>query len=702
MKRQLWLSGAALAALASAPAFADDAAPTAAQDVHTDQIIVTASPIGRKTSETIANTSVLSGDDLDLRLESSIGETLRREPGISSTFFGPGASRPVIRGLGGDRISILDSGIGSIDASAASPDHAVAVEPAMAERIEIVRGASSLLYGSTAAGGAINVISARIPREVPEDGIDGALRVGGSTVDKGFDTAGGFNVKLGDIGDGAIVFHGEGGYRTTEDYKIPGYEHSARRRAIDTLDPDIDDPNGNYGKELNTGLDSHSETAGVSYVFGDGFVGVSGTALDSYYGVPGSDEALPDGTGPHIDLKQRRLDFDSELNRDFLMFKTMRMRFGYADYQHTEIEPSGDPGTVFNNEGYEGRLELVDKPIDVGAGQINGAVGFQFKSRDFSAIGEESFVPETKTHEYGLFALKEYSQGSWRFEVSGRYESTAHTELDSGDKISFDAVSVTGGIGYTPMEGVFLGVTGLRTERAPQSEELFANGPHLATGAYEVGDPTLGKEIARGVEGTVRLGGDDISFTVNGYYTSYKGFIFQNNTGMFAELEPEDPGEDPEEIPIYQFQATDATFKGFESQIKAELFHLGDFDIHGDASVDYVRATADGSATGDLPRIPPMSGIVGLEARTDLVKLRTELEYAAKQNKVGEEELPTDGYTVGNFFMTLHPFKQASGVAVEFAALNFTNEEVRLHTSFLKDLAPLPGRNFRLSLKTTF
>jgi len=198
-----------------------------AEEVGSDQIIVTASPIGRSVEETIIGTSVIDQEELQRRLENSIGETLRREPGISSTFFGPGASRPVIRGLGGDRIRVLDSGIGSIDASATSPDHAVAVEPATAERIEIVRGPATLLYGSSAAGGVINVFSGRIPSEVPEGGIDGALRTGLSTVDSGVEAAGGFDLSLGKLGSGTIVFHGEGFFRDADDYDIPGFAESA-------------------------------------------------------------------------------------------------------------------------------------------------------------------------------------------------------------------------------------------------------------------------------------------------------------------------------------------------------------------------------------------------------------------------------------------------------------------------------------------
>ncbi|MGE0409707.1 MAG: TonB-dependent receptor [Amphiplicatus sp.] len=682
-----WRCGAALAAFVVLPATADEG------DVRQDEIIVTASPMGRTVEETIIGTSVISHEDLQQRLESSIGETLRREPGISSTFFGPGASRPVIRGLGGDRISVLDSGIGSIDASATSPDHAAAIEPAMAEKIEIVRGAATLLYGSSAAGGVVNVFGGRIPRALPEGGIDGALRVGKSTVDEGTEAAGGFSVQLGGGESRGFVFHGEGGYRRAEDYDIPGFAHSERLRDVEATSPE--GPDLSADKLANTALRSHNGTAGLSYVFEGGFAGLSASALDSFYGIPGSDEASPDGTGPHIDLRQRRIDFDSEANRDFLLFKTMRLRFGYADYAHTEIEPSGEPGTVFSNEGYEGRLEFVDRTVDLGEGRLNGAVGFQFKSRDFSAVGEESFVPETKSRQYGLFALKEYSQGPWRLEAGGRYERTSYMVPSTSDERGFDAWSVSVGIGFAPADGVFFGVTGLRTERAPALEELFANGPHLATGTFEVGAPDLGKETARGVEATAKLGGEQIAFTVNGFYTSYKDFIFEENAGMTADL-------DGEEIPIFQFAASDATFKGFETQLEAELFHAGMFDVHADASVDYVRATAAGSGTGDLPRIPPLKGLFGLEMRSDRVDLRGEVEHANDQNRVGDDELATEGYTAFNAFVTLRPFEAAQGLAVRLAALNLSDEEMRLHTSFLKDVAPLPGRNFRISLTGTF
>ncbi len=667
----------------------------AQEDVLRDEIVVTASPLGRSAGETIVGTTVVSGDDLERNLDSSIGETLRRQPGISSTFFGPGASRPVIRGLGGDRISVLDSGIGSIDASSTSPDHAVAVEPATAEKIEIVRGAATLLYGSSAAGGVVNVFSGRIPSALPEGGADGALRIGRSTVDGGVDAAGGFDVTIAKIGEGGLVFHGEGGYRNADDYKIPGFVHSARRRAIDAADPMGPGPDLTAGITPNSDVQSHTGTAGLSYVFGGGYAGVSATALDSFYGIPGSDEALADGSGPHIDLRQRRLDFDSEVDADFLLFKRAKLRVGYADYTHTEIEPSGELATVFANEGVEGRFELVDKTSALGSGELNGAVGLQWKIRDFSAIGEEAFLPPVKTRQYGVFGLKEYSRGLFRFEAGGRYERTTHTVIAPPADLGFDAWSVSAGIGVAPSDTIFFGVTGLRTERAPSAEELFSNGPHLATGAFEIGDPTLDKETARGVEATARVGNDQWSVVVNGFITSYKNFIFENATGTDADV-------DGELIPIFAFEASDATFKGFEAQVDAELFRAGPFHIHGHAAADYVRATADGSATGNLPRIPPFSGLFALEANSSSIDLRGEIEYSADQKRTGFDELPTDGYTMYNLYLTLRPMGEESPLSVRVAAVNLSNEDARLHTSFLKDVAPLPGRNIKVSLQGAF
>ncbi|MEM9170565.1 MAG: TonB-dependent receptor [Pseudomonadota bacterium] len=709
-RNRLFGDAAALALVASLTA-AGAANAAAIDDINVDEIIITSSPLEQPLVETIGGLSVLSGEELARRIENTIGETLRREPGISSTFFGPGASRPIIRGLGGDRIRVLDNGIGSIDASPTSPDHAVAIDPITAEKVEVVRGTAMLLYGSSAAGGIVNIVNDKIARERPEDGLDGALRIGGSTVDNGVDAAGAFNVELFGNDNGALVFHGDGYFREADDYDIPGFAESERFRAAEEAEEaaagpgaEEDEEEEAFGTLPNSAFETKGGSAGLSWVFGNGFIGISGTALDTVYGVPGGKKEEEEGEegeegeeegeeegGVTIDLRQRRLDLDSELEGDLGLFSKIKFRLGYADYEHTEFEGNGEAGTVFSNEGWEGRLELVGKTKQMLGGEVTGAAGLQFRLSDFAAIGEEAFVPPTDTTQLGVFGIKEYTNGPWRIEVGGRYENTEHEVVETGLTRDFDAFSFSGGVGLKPAEGWFVGVTGFRTERAPSPTELFSNGPHLATRAFEIGDPELDEEVALGAEATIRYASDRIYVAVNGFYTSYDGFIFEAATG---EIE--------DGLDVFEFRAEDADFRGFEAEAEAELFSFGAIDIHADTQIDYVRATTDVAGNDNLPRIPPLSGLVGLEARFENAELRGEFEYATRQDEVADFELVTDGYQVANVYFTVRPFSNAQGLAIRIAGTNLTNEEVRLHPSFLKDFAPLPGRNVRFSIRGDF
>ncbi|MGF1544626.1 MAG: TonB-dependent receptor [Parvularculaceae bacterium] len=669
-------------------------------DLRRDEIVVTASPFERTAEQTIVGTSVLDARELADRLENTIGETLRREPGVSSTFFGQGASRPIIRGLDGDRIRVLDAGIGTIDASVTSPDHFVTVDPATAQRVEIVRGPATLLYGSSAAGGVVNVINGRIPEERPDGRVDGSLRVGGSTVDDGVETAGSFDVELGALGDGALVFHGDGFHRDSEDFDIPGFAESEQLRALQEAEGEaIPDEEREQGTLNNSDFTTTGGSAGLSWVFDDGFFGVSATAVDSFYGIPGpgeeeegeegeEEEFVPEGAGVTIDIRQRRLDLNGEVRGDFGPFEKAKIRFGYADFEQTEFEPSGEAGTVFANEGWEGRFELVTRPFEIFGGEYNGAIGFQGVNSDFSAIGEEAFVPPTDSEEYGVFALNEWRLGGWLLELGGRYENTDREVSETGESVSFDSFSVSGGAGYAPREGWFIGVTGFRTERAPASEELFSDGPHLATAQFEIGDPSLDEEVALGVEATVRVGFERFAIAVNGFYTDYEDFIV---------LTPN--GEVEDGLDVFEFLAEDATFRGFEAEVDAELFRYGGFDVHFDGQVDFVRADSD---TGDLPRIPPLKGLVGIEARSPYLDLRAEFEAAAEQDRTSTFELPTDGYQTVNVSLAFRPKGESSPFEVSVSANNLNDEEIRLHTSFLKDVVPLPGRNFRIAATARF
>lgn len=664
-----------------------------AQDDHEhldDEIIVTGSPIRHPEHESIISASVLTEDEIAARAASSIGELLRREPGVASTFFGPGASRPIIRGLGGDRVRVLDAGIGSIDASSVSDDHAVAVEPAQAERVEIVRGPASLYYGSSAAGGVVNLFDGRIPNSVPEGGVDGALRIGRASVDNSIETAGGFDVLIGKIGEASLVFHGEGAYRDAEDYDIPGFAESARQRALEEAEGGEEGEEEAFGTVENTSLESKSGAVGASLVFDNGFFGLAVKRARSNYGVPGAHHEEGEGEGDEeeetvrIDLEQDRIDLMGEINKDFLIFETVKVRFGYADYLHQELE-GAEIGTTFTNEGYEGRIELVEKEF----GAFRGASGFQFRHRDFAAIGDEAFTPPNVTDQVGVFTVREFETGPWHFQVAGRYE---HTDIEAPDvalQRDFDTVSVSGGVGFEPAEEIFLSVNAFRTERAPAPEELFSDGPHLATNAFEIGDPNLGVETALGVEATIHAELGPISATVNGFYTDYSDFV---------ALIPN--GAEQDGLPVFVFTARDAAFRGFEAEADIDLFSVGAFDVDGRAQADYVRA--DFAGGGDAPRIPPFRSIIGLEAMSPYLDISAELEIAARQTRITAFELPTDGYEILNFGVVYRPLGEEGGLAVHVRADNVTDEEARQHTSFLKDVAPLPGRNFSIAVRGTF
>jgi len=673
-----------------------------------DEIIVTGSPLVRSVDEAITGVSVLSGDELSDRLAATIGETLKAEPGVSSTFFGAGASRPIIRGQGGDRVRVLNNGIGSIDASSASPDHAVAAEPAQAERIEVLRGASLLRYGSSGSGGVVNVIDGRIPSEMP-DGIDGAVRIGASSVDQGIEAAGSLDFGFADN----LVLHLDGTYKRTRDYDIPGFAESAALRALEALEEeeredeehDEEEEEEAFGTLENSDVETSSLTAGLSYVGNRGFFGVAVHRYDSAYGVPGGhghgheEEHEEDEDGHEeeheeeeeegeeqvtIDLEQTRIDVNGAIELDGV-FSKLQVFGGYADYTHTEFEAPGEAGTVFTNEGYEIRAEAIQSK----RGNWEAAYGVQLRDRDFAAIGEEAFVPPTNTRQLGLYTFQQIDLGEAHLEGAARYENTKQEVIASNEDVDFNLLSLSAGGDIHLGGGLRLGGTVFRTERAPTTEELFSNGPHLATNQFEVGDPTLDKEIATGVEAALRHKGDDHFITANVFFTDYNDYIF----------EQEQIGQEEDELPVFQFTAEDATFRGFEIQAGHGLGRLGAFDMKADALAEYVRAKTD---SGNLPRIPPLSILAGLEAETERVSLRAEVDYAAKQNKTAVEELVTEDYALVNLFAKWKAPMDAQDVTLSLSVHNVLDDDARQHTSFLKDVVPLPGRNVRFSMSSTF
>lgn len=661
-----------------------------------DVIIVTASPLERSIDEAITGQSILAGDDLQDRLAGTIGETLKLEPGLSSTSFGAGASRPIIRGQGGDRVRVLTNGVGSIDASSASPDHAVAVEPAQAERIEVVRGAALLRYGSSGSGGIVNVIDGRIPRDMPDGQTDASVRIGASTVDAASEVAASIDQRVGNL-----VFHLDGTRRRAEDYNIPVEGESKAQLAEEGEEiPDDFDENRRLD---NSFAESSSLSGGVSYVGDRGFFGVAVSNFNSTYGVPGGhgheeeddhhddddheeededhghEEEEEEEAGVFIELDQTRVDVNGGWEFDGPIEK-VQFFGGYANYKHVEFEGPGEPGTVFKNIGYEARAEVIQAE----RGNWRAAHGVQYRHRDFSAIGEEAFVPPAETNQIGAYTFHEVELGNGHVEGAARFEHTEQENTVSGDSETFNAMSVSVGGDYHLSDAVRIGGTVFRTERAPTSEELFSNGPHLATGQFELGDITLDKEVSTGVEAAIRHREGNHNVTLNLFYTDYSDYIFETQTA-----------DEEDGLPVFQFIADDAKFYGFEVVGQTQFASAGDFDLSADALVEYVRAKTD---SGNLPRIPPLSVLTGLEAESDRFKLRGEWEYVAEADNLGAFELPTDDYNLFNAFVTWKAPAGAENVALRFSVLNIFDAEARQHTSFLKDLVPQPGRNFRFSI----
>jgi len=655
-----------------------------------EEILITSRPFGQSRFDAVQGTAVLTGEELSRRLEGTLGETLAAIPGVSSSSFGPGASRPVIRGLGAGRVRVLSGGIGSIDASTTSPDHAVAIEPLTAQRIEVIRGPGTLLYGSAAVGGVVNVIDGRIPMSAPENGASGGLRGAYSSVDDGWQGQAELNAAL-----GSFVLHIDGYKRDTRDLEIPGFAESDALRALEEAEHEHDDDHA--GEDIrgllpNSDVDNEGGAIGLSYLFDSGFIGVSLSRNDMNYGVPGGhghgegdqdavgpDEADHGEEGVRIDLEQTRFDLMGEINRDFGVFKAAKLRFGYADYEHTELE--GDEiGTVFQNEGWEGRIELVQQE----AGNLRGAVGLQMLSRDFAAFGEEAFVPPTDTFLWGVFVVEEFGAGPWTFDAGARLERQSVEAQDLGVDRDFTGFSASLAAAYDLSDGWRVGVAGARSARLPTAEELFSNGPHAATSAFEIGDPNLAKEVGWTAEFSLKKRAGRVNGSFNLFYNRFDDFIYQAFTGA------EEDG-----LTVLAYRQDDAEFWGGEIEIAYRAIDRKGLQATLSLGADMVRAKL--VDTGEpLPRIPPKSLTAGIEVLSRYVDGTLELLLVDDQDRLAAFELPTDGFAFVNASLSVHPFPDTADLTFSVIARNIGDREGRNHVSFLKDRVPLPGRDIRL------
>lgn len=715
MKSQFLLGTSLVIALASVatPALAQAVDHDHADDVfhtHDDRDIVVTGAVQVARKDVLSGVAVLRGEELTAALRSSIGDTLAHTPGVSASSFGPSASRPVLRGLQGERVRVLSNGIGSIDVSNTSADHASAINPLLARRIEVLRGPQSLQYGSAAIGGVVNVIDHRIPVEVPDEPVHLAMLGSyGSAADER-SLSGSVDVNLG----GGWVAHLDGSYFKSNDLRIGGYALTPALRAealASSLLPHEDeeheeghDDHGHEEEEVdfaanagvkdrlpNSAARTWTAGAGLAYINEGGSIGVAYSRYDSRYGIPIRLATQPGQhqEAPVLHLKQDRIDARAEVLVNGDLLDKIAFRYAYGNYSHAEIEPDGNIGTSFFNKGMEGRLELVQADR---AGWT-GASGAQFVLRDFNVVGDEAYLPRNDTRQFGLFTVQQLQRGPLRLEAGLRFEQTRLESKPLPDQVQFtpttrtyDAFSGSVGAAYDLVPGWKIGANLSRAERSPSAEEVFAFGPHHGTETYEIGNLALRKERATSVEAILRGSGDGYDIEASVYHSWFGNFIYEARTGGLEDG-----------LPVYQISQADAKLYGFEVQGEVTLAKPGAWTIKADALADWVHAEITGQ--GPAPRIPPLRVLAGLSAHSPKLDLRAEVERVTGQDRVAAFETATPGYTTVNAEIAFRPWGKERPLSFTLSANNLFDVTARRHASFLKDYAPLAGRDIRLTAR---
>ena len=715
----LALAAALLPTLALA---ADD---TAERDHHLTELSavkVTASPLQGDAESLARPVDVLAGERLDEQRAGTLGDTVAKLPGVQSTFFGPGVGRPIIRGQEGPRVAVLSNGMGNMDASTVSADHATSIEPFLADQIEVLKGPATLLFGSGAIGGAVNVVDGRIARDLPDRPLSGRAELRGNSVND--ERSGMFRL---DGVNGNWVLHVDGLVRNGDDYRIPGYavidgleDHSGH----DHEEGDTDEPR--RGTLDNSSIRTRAGGVGATWLGEGGYFGASTSTYRTNYGIPngahvhadddhdhdhdhGDEEEEGDEHDVRIDMVQNRFEAKGGIYNPVSFLKNINLRTAYTDYEHVELE-AGTPSTRFTNRGVEARLEAVQQQI----GGWDGAFGLQFGNSDFGAKGEEAFVPDTGTRNVGLFVLQEKQFGPFKLELGGRHDQVKLDPTGDYRARTFDATNLSAAGIWKLNDAVDLrfGVDG--SERAPTNEELYAAGAHIATRSLEIGDANLKTERGQRVELGIHTHSDRLDFSASIYQTKFKDFIYLADTGVV------------ESLPVRLWTQQDATFKGAEAEALVHLFEgdSGDWDLR--VFGDYVKAELDGSGSrsvdiavphgdhdhnytvdlansGYLPRISPARVGADLRWSRDGWRASVGAVRYSSQKDTAQNEAESAGYTlVDAHFAYRWDRSDSNSYEVFLDGNNLTNREARAHTSLLRDYSPLPGRGVAFGIRAHF
>lgn len=640
------------------------------QETRTEEVVVTSSALRENPLDVAQPTTVVGGDELRRQIAGSLGETLSSELGVSSTYFGPSASRPVIRGLAGDRVQVLQDGLASLDVSSLSQDHAVTLESVVSQQIEIIKGPAALLYGSGASGGLVNVVSTRVPTEVPAQLLTGAAEVRGDTASE--ERTGAFSL---DGGAGNFAFHADYFDRDTDDVEIPGFAQSdALRRQLIEAGEEPDDVRGHIP---NTAGEASGGAIGGSYIGQNALGGLSYSRYETTYGIPGEEEAF-------IDMKQDRFDGKAELDLRGVINK-LRLTGAYNDYTHTEFEAPGEPGTVFNQDAYELRF-TADHQLSSG---WRGTTGLQYVNVDFEAIGEEAFVPSSKTSTVSLFAFEERHFDDFTIELGARAEQQKIDVEAALPDYDETAISLSAGGVWDFAEDQALALNLTRTQRNPQAAELYANGPHIAAQRFEIGSADLDQETSVTADLSLRHTGDGINWTLSAYYNDYTDYIYASPSGDIED-----------ELPVYVYLQNGAKFHGFEAELNVPLIDDGNRHLGLRLASDYVRGKLDNGE--DLPQIPPLRFGAGLHYDQDSWHIGAQAFYYDKQDKVATNELPTGSFTLAEVDASYRVPVGSTSVFLFLRGTNLLDEDARQHASPLKDIAPLAGRSWHIGARAEF
>jgi iron complex outermembrane receptor protein len=719
-------------------------------------IDVFATPLHSSSIESALPVNVISGDDLRLKQASTLGETLKNEVGVHSSYFGPVASSPIIRGMDGPRVLITQNGLDVGDASRVGPDHAVAAEAGTAQQVEVLRGPSTLFYGSGAIGGVVNVVDNRIPKTI-DNQVDYLLKHN----DVADESEATLNINT---GYKSLALHLDAFWRESNDYKIPGYataaeDHDEHEEDHDEHEEDHDEHEDEETKGIleNSASKSSGFTVGSSYLFDAGYIGFSYGRMERTYGIPGHSEhgeEEHEETGAGIseegavfgDLVQDRYQLLSEISFEDSFINRVMTKAAYTDYQHQEIE-GGDVGTQFNNEMLETRFDLYHQAVD----GWKGAWTLHYKENDFNAIGEEAFTPPSNTESIAIAWLEEKHIADVLWQLGIRVEHvtlSANSEVESHDehsdehsdelgshkeeeshfnKQSFTPISASLGAVWEYSRGYNIGVSAAFSQRAPSASELFSNGAHIGTSTYEVGalftvheesheehhelhvdlsDQNVALETAYNLDITWRKFEEDFGFVASAFYNHIDDYYYQANTGLFAEdghdshdeAVEDDHADESEGLPVYVFQQNNVVMYGVE----AELFYQLTPTLKATVFTDYIRAKLTDNDNNNLPRIPPMRVGGQFNYVTDKYSAELSATHYFEQSDTAELESKTNGYTMFdanvNFFI--------DGLGDDLVAFvkvnNITNEEARVHTSFLKNVSPLPARGLTVGVRGSF